>query len=56
MDDKAYLEYLVELDESDSLEFKASLRTNDVGSHSNDLTKVVVKAITSFANTRGGKY
>lgn len=55
MDDKAYLEYLVGLDETDSLEFKASLRTNDEGNHSNDLTKVVVKAITSFANTRGGK-
>ncbi len=55
VDDKEYLEYLVRMGESRTLEFKASLRVNDGGKTDSDITKKIIQTITSFANTDGGK-
>ena len=53
VDDKEYLEYLVRMGESRTLEFKAS-RVNDGGKTDSDITKKIIQTITSFAND-GGK-
>ena len=52
---KDYIDYLISLKETIQLEFKASLRMTDQDTESKDLTKKIVKTITAFANTRGGK-